>query len=175
MTKVGITGGIGCGKSYMCNKFREQGYPVYDCDKEARRLMTENQDIIHGLKMMAGGDCYNDDGTLNVPFVAAFLFASPENQKRLNALVHPKVKEDFLQWAECQDSDKVFLESAILIEAGFRDVVDMVGFVSAPLETRIQRIMTRDHTTRQHALEWIQKQLPDEEKRKLCDFTIDNP
>lgn len=172
--KIGITGGIGSGKSYICERFRKEGYPVYDCDKEAKRLMVEDPEIIHGLKMMAGGDCYNDDGTLNVPFVAKFLFASPENQTRLNQLVHPRVKADFLRWADEHKTDKVFLESAILFEAGFRDVVDAVGFVSAPKETRIQRIMQRDNTTREHAEEWISRQMPDEEKRKLSDFVIDN-
>lgn len=174
MTKIGITGGIGCGKSYVCNKFREQGYPVYDCDKEAKRLMVEDKFIISQIKQLVGYEAYLPDGTLNVPLLAKYLFQSPENQTRLNLIVHPAVKDDFLRWADRQTSDKVFIESAILFEAGFRDVVDMVGFVSAPLETRIQRIMKRDKTTREHAIEWISKQMPDEEKRKLADFVIEN-
>ena len=172
--KIGITGGIGSGKTFVCNQLREKGYPVYDCDHEAKRLMVEDPEIINGLKMMAGADCYKEDGSLNVPFVAQFLFASPENQARLNQLVHPRVKADFLRWADTQTADKVFLESAILFEAGFRDVVDSVGFVDAPLETRIQRIMQRDNTTREHAEQWISRQMPDEEKRRLSDFVINN-
>ena len=174
MTKIGITGGIGSGKSYVCEKFRQQGYPVYDCDKEAKRLMVTDRIIISEIKKLVGEEAYLPNGTLNVPLLAQFLFQSPQNHARLNLIVHPAVKEDFLKWADQQTSEKVFLESAILIESGFRDVVDLVGFVSAPLETRIQRIMRRDNTTREHALQWISKQMPDEEKRKYADFVIEN-
>lgn len=174
MIKIGITGGIGCGKSYICDKLRKEGYPVYDCDTEAKRLMTTSTSIIDGLKQIAGQESYNEDGTLNVAHIAQFLFASPENQNLLNSLVHPVVKQDFIQWAERQTSDKVYIESAILFESGMRDIVDLVGFVSASLETRIKRIMARDNITREHALEWINKQMPDEEKRKLADFVIEN-
>lgn len=175
MQIIGITGGIGCGKSYVCNKFRQQGYPVYDCDKEAKRIMVEDKNVISQLKQVVGYDAYLPDGTLNVPMIARFLFNSPENQARLNLIVHPAVKDDFKRWAAQQTTDKVFIESAILFEAGFRDSVDLVGFVHAPLETRIQRIMTRDHITREQALQWISRQMADEEKRKLSDFVIENP
>lgn len=175
MQKIGITGGIGCGKSYVCDKFRKQGYPVYDCDKEAKRLMVEDKEVIAQLKQVVGYDTYLPDGTLNIQLLAQFLFRSSENQTRLNLIVHPAVRKDFEQWAARQTTDKVFLESAILFEAGFRDAVDLVGFVNAPLETRIQRIMKRDHTTREHAIQWISRQMPDEDKRKLADFVIENP
>lgn len=175
MQIIGITGGIGSGKSYVCNKFRQQGYPVYDCDKEAKRLMVEDKDIISQLKNVVGYDAYLPDGTVNVPLIAQFLFQSPENQTRLNLIIHPAVKADFQRWVKRQTADKVFIESAILFEAGFRDSVDLVGFVNAPMETRIQRIMKRDNTTREHAIQWISRQMSDEEKRKLSDFVIENP
>ena len=137
--------------------------------------MVEDKEIIAQLKKVVGHDVYLPDGKLNVQLLAQFLFMSSENQLRLNMIVHPAVKADFLRWAERQTTDKVFIESAILFEAGFRDSVDLVGFVSAPMETRIQRIMKRDHTTREHAIQWISRQMPDEEKRKLSDFVIENP
>lgn len=174
MIKIGITGGIGSGKSYICDKFRKEGYPVYDCDKEAKRLMVEDKFIISQIKKLVGYEAYLPDGTLNIQLLAKYLFQSSENQARLNLIVHPAVKSDFEKWVSLQTSEKVFMESAILFESGFRDVVDLVGFVSAPLETRIQRIMKRDHATREHAIQWISKQMPDEEKRKLADFVIEN-
>ena len=129
MLRVGITGGIGSGKSFVCKKIEALGFPVYYCDDEAKRLMVEDGDIVKGLIGLIGPDSYIENKEqnslqLNKPVVANFLFASSENVQKINSLVHPRVKADFQNWASRQNSKAVFMESAILFEAHFKDVVD---------------------------------------------------
>ncbi len=171
---VGITGGIGSGKSYICNKFRQLGFPVYSCDDEAKHLMVSDIEIIDGIKNLVGGCAYDVAGNLNTKAVADYIFSDSENIGRINAIVHPRVKAHFLSWAKRQNNKTVFMECAILFEAGFNDVVDMTVSVYAPKDIRLLRAMERDHASRIQVLGRMDKQMDDEEKRRLADFVILN-
>ena len=154
MIKLAITGGIGSGKSYVARQMTELlGIPVYDSDSNAKRLNEESAVIRCGLLEMVGADVYDAQGRLNRQRLAAFLFASEDNARRVNALIHPVVKEDFLRWAAEQEAPVVAIETALLAESGIDKVVDRVIRVDAPLETRISRAMRRDGVAREKVLE----------------------
>ena len=165
--KIGITGGIGSGKSYVCKRLEARGYKVYDCDSAAKRLIRTSDDIRQRLTALIGPDTYNGE-QLNKAVVAKFLLESEDNAKAIDAIVHPAVFRDFeasgLQW----------MESAILYESGAISLVDKAIVVTAPEEVRIQRVMHRDGITREKVLEWMGRQLPQEEVRKRADYEIIN-
>lgn len=165
--KVAITGGIGSGKSYVCQCLREQGIEVYDCDAAAKRLMATDDEVKRRLTEAIGEDTYID-GVLNKAAVAKFLLSSEQNKLLVNSIVHPAVARDFLA------SGMTWLESAILFDCGFQRYVDRVVCVTAPLETRIRRVMRRDGIDRQRTKEWIAKQMDQEQVKKLADFEIIN-
>ena len=165
--KWAITGGIGSGKSYVCHLLKEHGIEVFDCDASAKRLMRSSQPLKDQLVALIGDHAYVD-GRLNKAAVADFMMQSPHNIRLVNEVVHPAVAEDFLT------SGLNWLESAILFDSGFNRFVDRVVCVTAPLETRIQRIVLRDHISREKALEWIDKQLPQEEVLAKSDYEIVN-
>lgn len=171
MKRIGITGGIGTGKSYVCRQMAEKGIPVYDCDREAKRLEEEDPQLRRAITELVGPDAYDAGGHLNRSAVAAWIFSDEEHLKALNALVHPAVKRDFEDWCKRQAAETVVMESAILREAGMRDTVDEVWEVRAPLETRIRRVMERDRCTREQVEARIRRQ-------KECgpaDRIIENP
>ena len=175
MIKIGITGGIGSGKSYVCRQLQALAHiPVYSCDEEARRLNVESPLIRESLIQWVGPQVYHSDGSLNRQELARYLFATPEHAQQINSLIHPVVKQDFLQWAERQDSPIVALEAALLFEAGYQDSLDYTLLVTAPLDLRIQRILERDHCTEQEARQRIARQSTAEEKLKLADFCLVN-
>ena len=149
MVKIGITGGIGSGKSYVSRLLTEHyGIPVYNTDSEAKRLMLSDEGIRRRLTALLGKEVYKSDGTLNKPLLANYLFADSCHAGQINAIVHPQVKADFLKWADLQTGcEIVALESAILFESGFDNIVDKVVMVYAPVELRIRRVMLRDGTT----------------------------
>ena len=154
MIRVGITGGIGSGKTFVCKKIEALGFPVYYCDDEAKRLMVEDETIVKGLVGLIGSDSYimNEEQNgiqLNKPIIAKYLFASSDHVQKVNSLVHPRVKADFLNWASRQNGKAVFMESAILFEAHFQDVVDRTILVTAPVDVKIERAMLRDHSSRE--------------------------
>ena len=165
--KVAITGGIGSGKSYVCQLLHEEGIEVYDCDAAAKRLMATDDEVKRRLTEVIGEDTYID-GVLNKAAVAKFLLASEQNKLLVNSIVHPAVARDFidskLQWMEC----------AILFESGFERYVDKVVCVTAPLEVRIRRVMRRDGIPRQKVMEWMAKQMPQEDVLQRSDFEIVN-
>lgn len=174
--KLGVTGGIGSGKSYVSSSLRLRGIPVFDSDSEAKKLMLEDRVIVSSLKNLLGNDVYIA-GNLNKPLLASYIFSSPENALKVNSIVHPRVKQAFLRWAdECfmRGCNVVAIESAILFEAGFDDIVDSVVMINAPLEIRISRVMLRDNVTRDKVMERINSQMPDEEKMLKSDFIIVN-
>ena len=141
--KIGITGGIGSGKSMVSRLLEVLGVPVYISDLETKRLMASDSLIREELSALLGAEVYAG-GTLNKPLLASYLFGSPEHAGQINGIVHPRVKEDFRQWV-CQRAAcrMAGIESAILIEAGFADEVDVVVMVYAPEEIRVQRAMKR--------------------------------
>ena len=173
MIKVGITGGIGSGKTFVCNKLKDRGIPVYNCDDEAKRLIQEKPSIKERLCALIGNDAYID-GTLNKPAIAKFLFTNSDNARKINSIVHPAVKQDFIEWAERQSQPLVIQECALLFEAGFQDSVDAVIAVYAPAEVRIERAMKRDKATRQQIEARMSQQLDDEEKRCRASYVIVN-
>ncbi len=174
--KLGVTGGIGSGKSYVSSSLRLRGIPVFDSDSEAKKLMLEDKIIVSSLKGLLGDDVYIA-GNLNKQLLASYIFSSPDNALKVNSIVHPRVKQTFLKWAdECfmRGCNVVAIESAILFEAGFDDIVDRVVMINAPLEIRISRVMLRDNVTRDKVMERINLQMPDEEKMLKSDFIIMN-
>lgn len=159
MIKLAITGGIGSGKSYVARKMTELlGIPVYDSDANAKRLNEESAVIRSGLTEMVGADVYDAQGHLDRQRLAAFLFAGEENARRVNALIHPVVKDDFLRWTTEQTAPVVAIETALLAESGIDKIVDKIIRVDAPVETRISRAMQRDGVTREKVLERMARQ-----------------
>lgn len=173
MKKIAICGGIGSGKSTVCQMFAERGVAIYDSDSRAKALMNESEPLCKALMAEFGAECY-DGGVLNRPYLAQRVFASPEQLAKLNAIVHPAVKEDFLRWAEEQSGDYVILESAILYESGFDSLVDKVVAVLAPLPLRIERAMQRDGASREQIEARIKAQMSDDELMARADFAIVN-
>lgn len=173
MYKVGITGGIGSGKSTVCTLLREYGVAVYDSDAEAKRLMSESEDIRQALIEAFGEECYNAEG-LNRQYLASRVFGQEEALQHLNAIVHPAVRDDFRTWAESQQGSYVVLESAILFEASFENEVDATLAVIAPLEERVRRTMERDGVEREQVLSRIAHQMSDDELHVRADRTLVN-
>ena len=173
MYKIGITGGIGSGKSTVCALLKEHGVAVYDSDAEAKRLMSESETLRSALVDAFGEECYNAEG-LNRAYLASKVFGDDEVLARLNAIVHPAVKEDFRAWAERQQGSYVVLESAILFESGFDTEVDTTLAVMAPLEERVRRAMERDGAEREQILDRISHQLSDDELHRRANRTIVN-
>lgn len=173
MIILGITGGIGSGKSYISSLLREQmNVPVYDCDAEAKRLIHEDGKIRQELISLVGVNVYKD-GELQKNVLASYLFANQQHAQKVNAIVHPVVKDDFCKWVKQQDAEIVAIESAILYESGFDKVVDQVLFVNAPMELRIQRAMQRDGSTRKQVEARIKMQQSEAQQEK-ADYVIDN-
>ena len=171
--RLGITGGIGSGKSYICRILQERfGVPVYDCDKQARLLTLTQPEIQAQLETLIGGVCH-EDGTIDKAVLARYLFASEENARRVNAIIHPAVRADLRNWYARQTVPVVAMESAILYESGFETEVDKVLFVDAPFELRLQRAMERDKASREDILQRMNRQ-QSESQRLRADFRITN-
>ena len=165
--KIGITGGIGSGKSYICQRLKTRGIEVYDCDSAAKRLIRTSDSIRRQLTQLIGEDTYIGE-SLNKVAVARFLLASESNAQAIDHIVHPAVFQDFM------DSGMQWMESAILYESRINKLVDRVIVVTAPLEIRIQRVMQRDGITRENVEQWMQRQWSQEEIRKQADYEIVN-
>lgn len=175
MRRVGITGGIGSGKSVVCRFLQLLGYSVYDSDRQAKILMDCSLQIKTRLRAEFGQEIYTAEGRLDRARLAERVFADEVALERLNAIVHPAVKSDFIDWCRSRENEPVvFTESAILIEAHFFDVVDDIWLVTAPEETRIARIIARNGCTREEALSRIHAQMPDAEKEKFASCIIVN-
>ena len=174
MIRIGITGGIGSGKTYVCQLLQQRGIPVYHCDDEAKRLMTESPLIRRRLTQLLGADAYTPSG-LNRPLIARYLFADQRHAERINRIVHPVVRQDFLQWTEQQqDAPIVVQECALLFESGFQDTVDVTVEVYAPLHLRLQRAIQRDQATPEQIQARMTQQMDEEEKRQRADFCVLN-
>lgn len=170
---IGITGGIGSGKSYVSAIIREKfGIPVYDCDKEAKRLTASDAEIRRKLIQLVGPETFNGEELVR-QHLADFLFGSEENARKVNAIIHPAVLRDFKQWARKQQQPVVALESAILFESGFNKSVDRVLFVDAPEEVRLRRAMQRDSATEQQISARMKMQQP-ELHRQQADYVVHN-
>lgn len=167
--KIAITGGIGSGKSFVCKQLAQRGITVYDCDAAAKRLMRESADLRNALKSLVGDGVYVGD-VLQKSVLAKFLLSDKNNNQLVNDVVHPYVASDFMS------SGLQWLESAILFDSNFNRRVhfDHIVCVSAPIELRIQRIMLRDGISREQTLEWINRQMSEQEVINRSDYVIVN-
>ena len=173
--KIGITGGIGSGKSVISHLLRLMHVPIYDCDAEAKRLILENSVIRTQLIHLVGKALYNESG-FDTQLLASYIFNDEIHLQAVNGIIHPVVKSDFYEWAKLQSrlSSIVGMESAILIDAGFKNTVDVVVNVSAPIDIRVQRAVLRDHSSAELIKKRIDKQMSDEDRCRLSDITIWN-
>lgn len=167
MVKVAVTGGIGSGKSYVCRLIGRRGIHVYDCDSAAKRIMASSDEIKVALCRVVGDDVLSE-GRIDKAVLASYLLKSEKNAQQINRIVHPAVAEDFIS------SGYSWMECAILFSSGFDKLVDKVVCVTAPLEVRVDRIVRRDNISRDNALEWIGRQMPQEEVKTLSDYEIVN-
>lgn len=155
---IAITGGIGSGKSVVARTLCNMGHEVYDCDQRAKLLMTSSPIIRKQLTERFGHDIYRHDGRINKPRLSSIIFNDPEALASVNGIVHPVVKEDLINWHNTRPGCQNFVETAILVEAGMHTMVNEVWNVTAPLETRIARVISRNATTRDKVLERINSQ-----------------
>jgi dephospho-CoA kinase len=177
MTTLGVTGGIGSGKAAAGPMFEDLGARVVYADAEAKRLMHEHPELRAAIVDAFGAESYDAAGALNRPYLADRVFGSEEQVARLNALVHPRVREAFFELrdaAEAEGYDLFVYEAALIYESGADRVLDYVAVVDAPLETRIERVMARDGVPREAVLARMQHQMPADELRRRADFVIEN-
>lgn len=175
MKTIGLTGGIGSGKTTVSHIFERYGIPVFCCDDIAKQIQNTDPKAIKGIKEIFGETIYTDDGNLNRPQVASIAFNNPETLARLNSLIHPIVQEKFTQFAaQNKNRPLILIESAILIQSGFHRNTDFCIHVSAPLQTRIARVIQRDHATREQVIERIKNQMNEEEIARHCKYQIIN-
>ncbi len=172
---IGITGGIGSGKSTVCRIFQILGIPVYSADDRAKWLMANDPELRLSISSSFGEESYGEDGSVNRVFLAEKVFSDPEKVKQINALVHPTVGKDFRIWADKQKSPYLLKEAALLFETGSAKELDKVINVSSPLKIRIARTLMRDpHRDEAQINHIIDQQMPDEEKNEKADFVIKN-
>ncbi|MDO6490822.1 MULTISPECIES: dephospho-CoA kinase [unclassified Cellulophaga] len=173
MKIVGLTGGIGSGKSTAAKMFADLGVPVYNSDLEAKQLMHTSVSVKEQIARLLGKDAYVNN-VLNREYIAEKVFADASLLEQLNNIVHPVVREHFLEWTKKQDAPYVIQESAIIFENKNQDFYDYIILVTAPLEVRINRILKRDNTTREKILSRMNNQWTDEKKEKMSDFKLIN-
>lgn len=171
MIKIGVTGGIGSGKSTVCRVFSLLGIPCYDSDAEAKRLMNTDRDLAARIRSLLGSGAYTEQG-LDRAYVSARVFGHPELLQRLNAIVHPAVEHDFARWAEEQQAPYVIEESAILFESGADRLMDRTVAVVAPESVRIRRVCRRDGRDEQAVRARIAHQMSDEERIRRADYVL---
>jgi dephospho-CoA kinase len=171
LLKVGITGGMGSGKSTVAKIIQLLGYPVYNSDIQARLLMNSDRQLISEISAIFGDNIYDTSG-LNRKEIARRVFTDSDVLKKLEAVVHPAVEEHFNNWCENQNSQIVFKEAAILFETGAYKMLDAVICVTAPEDVRIKRIMNRDGLTKAEVMNRLKFQWDDDKKLALSEFVI---
>jgi dephospho-CoA kinase len=175
--RIGITGGIGVGKSVVALIFSKLGVPIYNADSRAKWLMAHHAQLIQEIKATFGAEAYLENGEINRRYLAEKVFIDKDNIQKMNGLVHPRVGEDTLAWARENEGKFPYIlkEAALLYESGGDKGLDKIIVVAAPLEVRIERIQKRDpQRNKEEILGIISKQMPDEEKMKRADFLIQN-
>lgn len=174
--QIGVTGGIGAGKSVICRIFKSLGVPVYDADGRAKDLMTTDGILISQIKKEFGELSYRGDGSLDRSHLSKATFGKPERLSVLNGLVHPRVAQDYSLWLQGQAGKKyVVREAALIFEAGANQGIDKIIVVAAPDELRIQRVLERDrHRTKADVEAILKSQWPQDEKIRRADFVIYN-
>ena len=174
MVKVGLTGGIGSGKTTVSNFLLEYGIPVYNSDSQGKKLMNTNLELINDIVNIFGESVYNN-GVLNTNLLSSIVFSDPEKIKQLNNLVHPKVAEDFNQWVGKNNNQPILIkEAAILIESGAYLNMDKIILVISKKSNRINRVSKRDNSDFESIEKRINFQLTDDEKIQYADYIIEN-
>lgn len=173
MLKIGLTGGIGSGKSTVAKIFETLGIPVYYADTEAKRLMNSNETIKVSIRQYFGEAAYKNH-ELDRKYLADIVFNSPEKLELLNALIHPVTINDAEEWMQKQVAPYSIKEAALLFESGAAENLDFIIGVYAPQALRIRRVMKRDGLPEEEILKRINRQINEEMKMKLCDFVVTN-
>ena len=173
MKKIGLTGGIGSGKTTIAHMLEAMSYPVYYSDFQSKELCDHDEGIRSQLILLCGDKAY-EDGQLNRPYLSECIFSNPELRLKVNEIIHPVVRKDFEDWTLKQTSPLIFNEAAILFETGAYQQFDAVVLVCAPTSHRIERVMLRDLSTKSSVEQRIQSQWTDEQKRTLTDLCIEN-
>ena len=171
--KIGVTGGIGSGKTSVCRVFNVLGIPVFSSDAVAREIMDSDHTIIDKVKSIVGKDVYSS-GVLDRVELAGLIFNNANLLHEINKIVHPVVFDHFNQWVKTVSAPYSIMEAAILIESGASKLVDRIITVVAPVEERIERVVSRNKLTREQVLDRIKNQVGDEEKIRLSDYVIYN-
>ena len=175
MTKIiGLTGGIGTGKTTVAKYFASKGVPVYIADEAAKEIMN-TKEVIQQVQALFIENVILENGQLNREFIRELVFTNKDKLAQLNSIIHPKVKRNFDDWlSQHQDAPFVIKEVAILFETNGQEYCDVTILITAPLETRIQRVLERDKTSKDIILQIIQNQLPEEQKIRLATYVIEN-
>ena|SRR5665213_1601684 len=173
MLKIGLTGGIGSGKTTVARIFEVLGIPVYYADDAAKRLMNESGDLKNSIIKTFGTDAYVNN-ELDRKFLSNVVFNSTEKLNALNSIVHPATINDAIKWFKNQHGPYVIKEAALIFESGSQKELDFVIGIKSPLELRMQRSMSRDHITAEQVQSRINKQMNEDEKMRLCDYVIVN-
>ena len=171
--KLGITGGIGSGKTSVCRVFGTFGIPVFSADPQAREIMESDKSVIRQLNIITGKNIYHD-GSLDRKELASIIFNDRDILHKVNSLVHPLVFKRFVEWVEEQTTPYIIMEAAILFESKASLLVDKVATVVAPVEERVERVIHRNNFSREQVLERMRAQMSDEEKMKRSDYVIMN-
>ncbi|EAR00409.1 dephospho-CoA kinase [Maribacter sp. HTCC2170] len=173
MMVIGLTGGIGSGKTTVAKIFKKLGVPVYNSDKKAKKLMKSSKKLRISIKNLLGEEAYHDK-KLNKVYIAQKIFQDKALLNQLNSIVHPAVRKDFVKWSKKKDVPYVIQEAAIIFENGLHDFYDKTILVTAPKEIRLKRVMDRDKVSEADVFRRMKNQWEDEKKIKLADYVIDN-
>ena len=177
MLQIGITGGIGSGKSTVASVFACLGAPVYDADSHAKALMTTDGNLKEAIRKEFGTLSFTDQGQLNRNYLASEVFPNQEKLKRLNQLVHPRVAEDYQKWYDAQQKRRcpyVIKEAALLYDSGSNRLLDKVIVVAAPDSVRIERVKARDKRSDREIETIMKRQMPQDEMIQRADFVVEN-
>lgn len=171
---IGLTGGIGSGKTSVAKIIEEQGFPVYNSDIRAKEIVNDNAELKAEIIALLGENAYDEQGNYHRKWVAEQIFNDDAKRLALNNIIHPAVKQDFENWKKKQTSKLIFKETALLFEVGLDKNCDASVLVTASEKIRIKRVMERDNKTKDEVLTIIKKQMPEEEKSQKADFVIEN-
>lgn len=175
MLKIGITGGIGSGKSTICNLFRNLGVPIFSSDEEGRKILNEDEEVREEIKKLYGQDMFHSNGEIDRPRLASLVFSDPTAMENVVNLVHPKVQAKYEKWCVKNESSPYTLkEAAILFESGYYHDLDKIINVFAPKEVRMERVIKRDKSIKEEVMKRMRFQYTDEERNKLADFILMN-
>ncbi|AIL44098.1 dephospho-CoA kinase [Elizabethkingia anophelis] len=171
---IGLTGGIGSGKTTVARFIEEMGYPVYNSDTRAKDLVNESADLKSAIIQLLGKQAYDENGLYDRKYVGSVVFSNDELLKQLNAIIHPAVNKDFHDWVKKQSREIIFKETALLFELKLNLQCDKSLLVTADESIRIKRVMDRDAKTYREVEKVIDNQMPERKKIRLADYIIEN-